>query len=332
MHHTCVRCGNEFEGLATVKFCPDCRYITKPCEWCGKEFTRRVYPSNYLAHGDPRFCSIECRNRHNAKSKELDKVSCPVCGKLFTPYLIRGKRQEHCSRQCAYRARGAKIWTKEKRAIIARRYPTEGPEKLAQEFATTESAIQCVAYKEGVTLNDDVFAERVHGAAQEYMTENNPMFKPEVRAKVSEFWQEHPDKRLALNLKATRANTRKNPSGLEEQLHSILDSLSVEYQVGYIIKPKFVVDVKIGDLIIEADGDYWHGHPRFEPLTERQKKQQRRDRARNKYLRTCGYTVERIWESDMSFRTVQSILLKHGVIHFEQLALPAIFQPATTVA
>jgi len=53
-------------------------------------------------------------------------------------------------------------------------------------------------------------------------------------------------------------------------------------------------------IVIQFDGDYWHGNPRKYPvLTERQKKQVKRDRAQDAYLISCGYRVIRIWESDL---------------------------------
>jgi very-short-patch-repair endonuclease len=85
--------------------------------------------------------------------------------------------------------------------------------------------------------------------------------------------------------------------------------LGLDYEHQAIIKDKFVVDFRLGNIILQCDGDYWHGHKRFEPLTERQLKQQKRDAAQDKYLQACGYTVIRVWECDMSLETLQRLLL-----------------------
>ena len=107
---------------------------------------------------------------------------------------------------------------------------------------------------------------------------------------------------------------RDKPSKLEARLRAMLTEFGVVFEPSAMIKDKFVVDIRIGMLIIQADGDYWHGHPRFEPLTERQLAQQRRDRAQDAYLTTCGYTVVRVWESDMSRDKVATILREYDLI------------------
>lgn len=198
---------------------------------------------------------------------------------------------------------------------IAERYSAEGPDSLAEELSLSRETVQQTAYKLGVKLNPDVYYSHVHEAAREYMLSNNPMSRPGVRRQRRIFWQTHPEKMALLrrrHLQVLRQIQRDKPSGLERKLWKILDSLGIDYETQAIIKPKFVVDVKIDDLIIQADGDYWHGHPRLEPFTERQIKQQRRDAAQDKYLAICGYSVARIWESDMSTEAVKQILKEHG--------------------
>lgn len=105
-----------------------------------------------------------------------------------------------------------------------------------------------------------------------------------------------------------------NPSQLETELYDALDCLQINYVAQHPIG-HYIVDAFIApNFIIEADGDWWHGHPRFEPLNERQKKQQAHDRSRNTYFTKRGYHVIRIWECDMSLETVEYVLSNHGLI------------------
>jgi len=289
---------------------------TYPCEQCGNP----VGPTtNRSKNYQKRFCSIRCRNINNLR--RLEKIPCPVCGKPFKPYARSDTgHKKYCSQKCAHAANGARVWSDEERRIVAERYPTEGADLLAAEFDTTISSIQCIAYREGVTLDDAVFAERVHGTAREYMTENNPMFDPEVRQKVADYWEEHPKERdrvLSALFEGHQKLEKDQPSGLEEGTAEMLDEFRVPYEHAHLIKPKFVVDFLIEDhLILQVDGDYWHGHPRFEPLTDRQLAQQRRDKAQDAYLETCGYTVVRIWESDLDMNTLRNALEQHGITCF----------------
>lgn len=256
------------------------------------------------------FCSPTCRN----KARTKPKVPCPRCDKMFFPISKgRGKpRQKYCSHKCAFPRTPEEI-----HRTVKKVYPEYGPEPLMKRFGLSRSAIQTIAYRQGVKLAPKVFYERVHESAREYMENHNPMKRPEVCAKVSAWWEAHPKKCSARDAKLVKAKSKfqkENATGLERKLWKILNSLGVEFEASAVIKPRFVVDIRIDNLIIQADGDYWHGHPRFEPLTKRQKAQQRRDKAQDAYLEKCGYTVVRIWESDMSPKLVKSILKEHGVM------------------
>jgi G:T-mismatch repair DNA endonuclease (very short patch repair protein) len=285
------------------------------CQRCGEPFERMVYPSLHKKCSFE-FCGPACRN----KARRLKPKPCPVCGKMFSPQVVDmgGVRRQHCSQECANLARtgipSPRRTPKEVSEAVAKIYPSQGPEPLMKMFNMSRKAICVIAHKQGVTLNPEVYYERVHGAAREFMTNDNPMKRPEVVKKVTK-WQKKHRAEMDEKLAAARSKVqRKKPTGLERRLHRILKSFKVDFEVAAVIKPKFVVDVRIRDLIIQADGDYWHGHPSREPLTKRQKAQQRRDKAQDKYLTACGYTVVRIWESDMSHKTVASILKDHGII------------------
>jgi len=149
------------------------------------------------------------------------------------------------------------------------------------------------------------------------MLANNPMHNPETIAKVRAFYNSHPEaarKRLERLTIAKQKVQKGKPTKLELRLFAILEDIDVAFKRFPLIKPKFIVDCMIGDLIIQADGDYWHGHPRFYPLTDRQLAQQKRDKAQDIYLHSRGYTVERIWECEMSEEVVRRVLARHDII------------------
>ena len=52
------------------------------------------------------------------------------------------------------------------------------------------------------------------------------------------------------------------------------------------------------NLIIEFDGDYWHGNKLFHELTPRMMKQYQVDRAWDEKAVEAGYNIRRIWQSD----------------------------------
>jgi len=91
----------------------------------------------------------------------------------------------------------------------------------------------------------------------------------------------------------------KGPTSLERAGCALLDLLGVEYETQVLICKKFVVDVLIPArrLVIQWDGDYWHGYGGA--TDDRQRKRQRLDRSQDAYMRKAGYTVLRFWEHEV---------------------------------
>lgn len=53
------------------------------------------------------------------------------------------------------------------------------------------------------------------------------------------------------------------------------------------------------NLIVEFDGDYWHGNKSLHTLTPRMKKQYWLDRTWDEKAASAGYNIKRVWESEM---------------------------------
>lgn len=93
------------------------------------------------------------------------------------------------------------------------------------------------------------------------------------------------------------STTRTIPEKIVAQL---LDELNISYeqekQIGYY-KCDFVIN---DNIIIEIQGDYWHGNPLiFKILNHVQQKNKNRDKAKKTYLLNKGYTVNYFWEYDI---------------------------------
>lgn len=88
----------------------------------------------------------------------------------------------------------------------------------------------------------------------------------------------------------------------EKIVHSFLESQNIDTVHNKLMYKKFFVDfwLPTENLIIEVFGDYWHGNPVvFSHLSEQQKRQQNKDRARIAYLTKCGHSVIVMWEKDL---------------------------------
>ncbi len=102
---------------------------------------------------------------------------------------------------------------------------------------------------------------------------------------------------IAGNLKQQNS---KAPTSLETKGAAILDSIGVGYEVQKLICNKFVVDAYIPDcnLVIQWDGDYWHGYNGVKDA--RQKKRKALDISQDAYMKKAGYVVKRYWEHEVN--------------------------------
>lgn len=279
-------------------------YTIKVCAECGNPFE-----CLFLSRAKQRqYCSIVCRNKANSrKRKRKPETPCKNCGIYFYSPNIR----IFCSDKCYHEYKsvfGDRHHERESLVkYICEQYPTADLETMEKELGLSVTAIRDIANKNGILRGKDALDKQYEGNS-EWMSENNPMYRPDVAAKVSEYWKAHPEKKQAIAAMGRQANQVKKPSKLELRCAEYLTALGIEFEHQSVIKDKFVVDFRIENIILQCDGEYWHGHPRFEPLTEQQLKQQKRDAAQDKYLQACGYTVIRVWESDVTLENLRKIL------------------------
>lgn len=97
---------------------------------------------------------------------------------------------------------------------------------------------------------------------------------------------------------------KKGLNKLELLGKTLLEQLNVEYDEQILVAEKFLVDVIIPkhNLIIQWDGDYWHGHPsklKNGIPDSRQKKRMALDKSQDAYLEKCGYKILRFWEHEV---------------------------------
>ena len=82
-----------------------------------------------------------------------------------------------------------------------------------------------------------------------------------------------------------------------------LEKLGVKYEEQFEAKDiKRYFDFKLdGRILIEVDGDYYHGYGKVhEEKTPMQKKNARVDEIKNKWAHSNGYKLIRIWEHDIN--------------------------------
>ena len=92
-----------------------------------------------------------------------------------------------------------------------------------------------------------------------------------------------------VRLKQSRS---KEPTSIEKKLYQELKDQGLLFEQQKLINSKFVVDAYIPslNLIIEADGDYWHS---LESVM-------RKDKSQNAYLTKCGFNLLRLTGTEIN--------------------------------
>ena len=98
--------------------------------------------------------------------------------------------------------------------------------------------------------------------------------------------------------------SHKKMNKLEKMVADELDRLGYEYKFQFFINKDGVCksyDFKLKGipLIIEVDGDFWHGNPNTKSHFIGKEKVQRNDVLKEKIAKSRGYHIIRLWESDI---------------------------------
>lgn len=83
-----------------------------------------------------------------------------------------------------------------------------------------------------------------------------------------------------------------DPTSIEKKVYDELKARGLLFETQKLINGKFIVDAYIPslNLVIEADGDYWHSL----------EKTAKKDKSENAYLKTCGFNLLRLTEREIN--------------------------------
>nr|OAP95124.1 hypothetical protein A4U53_18045 [Rhizobium leguminosarum] len=118
----------------------------------------------------------------------------------------------------------------------------------------------------------------------------------------------------------------KKTNKLEMAGYAILDEIGEAYEPQKLMFGKFCVDAIYADLriVVQFDGDYWHGHPiNFPTPDARQARRMNIDRSQDAYFTKAGYTVLRLWESDIKKNRTGAVDSVRDTIHAATLPMAA---------
>lgn len=256
--------------------------ITKTCEICGKTF----YVGNHR-NTTAKYCSLKCKGI----GSRLKTKICPTCGKSFWRKNMR-KTQVYCSRECSQTGRRKGIKTKcewcEKDIYKSKSLY----EKASHHFCSQD----CANAWQG--RNKVSFICKICGKGFKWSpsrVENHTPTYCSILCRNKD--PDYIDKIIKTNY---LQQTRKPPNKLEIAGNNLLLELGIGYKTQVLISGKFTVDVFVPpNLIVQWDGEYWHGHPTQAPFDERQIKRMNLDKSQDAYMRKCGYKILRFWSREV---------------------------------
>ena len=88
---------------------------------------------------------------------------------------------------------------------------------------------------------------------------------------------------------------------LEEKVSKILEENNIKYTYNFFLNNKVICkqyDFKIGNILLEIDGDYWHGGPGVKTHHFSASQTQQNDLLKNQLAEELGYKLVRVWESE----------------------------------
>ncbi len=109
---------------------------------------------------------------------------------------------------------------------------------------------------------------------------------------------------------ATARQARTTPNRLEIAGYAMLDSIGEPYERQALLFSKFRVDAFVPgySLVVQFDGDYWHGSPEIYPTpSARQRRRIALDQSQDAYLAVAGLRVLRLSESMIRKRPADTL-------------------------
>jgi len=186
------------------------------------------------------------------------------------------------------------IWTKEEKQFLIDNYQILTQQQLSTVLHKTLKSIQKKMSYMGLKKREKGSTYTL--SEEQFLIDN---------------YNNYPIQKLAIlmnkSINSIDYNARKNglikdivPTRPEKDIMLILDEHNISYEFQSNVRG-FIPDFKIGNNIIEVQGDYWHCNPRIypEPINETQKNKIRIDKVKHSVYKELGYEVLYLWEYDI---------------------------------
>lgn len=295
--------------------------MEKNCRQCGTITKNKVY------------CSTTCQHQGAKKiiSKRI-KALCLKCGNEFedTEYRIKTLGKKYCSRICKD--------SHQKELYVGEGNPVSG-RVVSEEERKKRSSTQKKIWKRPDHRN------KVKAGQQKFKDENGywpgtDETSKEKRKKsclekygVDHNWKDPQSRKkcedtcvkktgLTLIQHAHNAVYSNMETSIEKIIKDILVGQKIKFKKNFHIfindKEYKIFDFYLPEhnMLIEADGDYWHGNPEyFSVLNEIQTINKQNDKFKESLAKQEGYLLIRFWENqikNINFKSIFLDIIQHG--------------------
>ena len=290
------------------------------CKYCGKETSNKVY------------CSRECQAKGLSienRSAERIKRECEFCGEEFKIKKndLKFGKGKYCSRIC-----------KDKHQKV--KYKGENNPSYNRNVSEEEKEKRSKTVKES-WKNDEIREKRLKSMKDTLNKYNNEYgysygWSDEARKKrkktllenhgVEHIWEGEYGNRDCDNSfieeygitsieYAQNFLDKASQTKIEKIVENILNNNDIKYKKEKRIYfddsyKKYDFYLKNYNILIECDGDYWHGNPKFfESFNKTQRSNKKNDKFKNKLAKEKGFNLLRYWEDEIKKKNFNKKLI-----------------------
>lgn len=289
----------------------------RTCKKCGNQLTRQKV-----------YCSRACQG--NGTVKKIEKKVCKNCKLEFDVQVSQRKNWKYCTRKCKdeylkikFAGEGNPSYgreqsqeTKEKRAKSVRSAFQKNEIKQKHREARRKF-IEKNGFHPG--SDEQSIMKRKETNLKKYGCECTFAVKScREKGCITTF-----ERYGKTSQEIARKSLKHKNTSIEKKLEDIFLRHAILYERQHILKyfdedgkSKFVVYdffIPVKNLLIEADGDYWHCNPQKFDVTKMsviQKRNVKNDKLKNKLAVDNNYNIVRYWESSILLKEFENTIIK----------------------
>lgn len=158
-------------------------------------------------------------------------------------------------------------------------------------------------YRNSLTDDDKLYISKICSKIQKKLMDDNPKEYKRLRSKAARISHKKQFENVTMN-------------GIEKKVYEYVKTIepSVKYSV-ILASYQFDFGIKYKKILIEVDGDYWHGNPKYynidgsdskRQLNEIQLKKIESDEEKKKWAESRGFKLLRLWEEEINNDTFKN--------------------------